>query len=73
MRGEIDPQQSLFSYVSLEARIPAAHPIRKIRAVIDTALEEIEYHIDAQYSARGRPRFRQSSFSERNSFRSSIW
>ena len=55
LRGEIDPQLSMFSYVDIEARIPASHPIRKIRAVIDKAIAAIEQDIDKQYSSIGRP------------------
>jgi len=36
MRGETSKQAELFSYVSLESRIPADHPIRNIRkATVD--------------------------------------
>ena len=55
MRGEIDPQQSMFSYVDIEDRIPTSHPIRKIRSVIDKAIAAIEADIDGQYSSIGRP------------------
>ena len=55
MRREINPQQSMFSYVDIEERIPASHPIRKIRAVIDKAITAIEVDIDEQYSSNGRP------------------
>ena len=55
MRGEVDPQQSMFSYVDIEKRIPASHPIRKIRTVIDTTIVAIEADIDEQYSSIGRP------------------
>jgi hypothetical protein len=37
MRGETSKQTELFSYVNLESRIPADHPIRKIRKVVDKA------------------------------------
>ncbi|MRX52346.1 hypothetical protein GI374_18700 [Paracoccus sp. S-4012] len=30
----------MFSYVDLEARIPARHPLRKIRQVVNDALTE---------------------------------
>ncbi|XLM12025.1 hypothetical protein ACIPCF_19505 (plasmid) [Paracoccus marcusii] len=33
MRGTDEASGSLFSYVDLEARIPARHPLRKIRHV----------------------------------------
>ena len=55
MRGEIDPQASMFSYVDLESRIPQGHPIRKIRKIVDQALEEIEVFFDDLYAAGGRP------------------
>ena len=55
MRGEIDPQLSMFSYVDLESRIPKDHPIRKIRRIVDEALVELEPAFEATYSDRGRP------------------
>ena len=55
MRGLIDPQKSMFSYVDIEQRIPTAHPIREIRVVIDRAIEAIEPDIAACYAVRGRP------------------
>lgn len=55
MRGHIDPQSSLFSYVDLESRIPKQHPIRKIRKIIDEALSELEPDFDAMYAEGGRP------------------
>ena len=55
MRGESDKQASLFSYVSLEARIPHHHPIRKVRAVVDKALAEMEPEFDGMYAVVGRP------------------
>jgi transposase len=55
MRGESDNQTSLFSYVSLESRIPDHHPIRKIRGVVDKALAEMAPEFDAMYAASGRP------------------
>jgi len=35
MRGNEDKQQQLFRYVSLEERVPADHPLRCIRRVVD--------------------------------------
>lgn len=55
MRGEIDPQASMFSYVDLESRIPKDHPIRKIRGIVDEALDELEPAFAEMYSDRGRP------------------
>lgn len=55
MRGEIDAQPKMFSYVDLEARIPSQHPIRKIRGIVDEALIELEPAFAQMYSDRGRP------------------
>lgn len=55
MRGEANPQPSMFSYVDLESRIPQSHPIRKIRCIVDTALAEIEPFFDEMYARQGRP------------------
>ncbi len=41
MRGQISHQQAMFCYVDLESRIPGNHPIRKIRCIVDEALEEL--------------------------------
>ena len=38
MRGTDVQQGGLFSYVSLEGRIPAEHPLRGVRALLDEAL-----------------------------------
>lgn len=55
MRG-IEPQQAtLFSYVSLESRIPTTHPLRAIRPMVDTALVALSPTFDAIYQAGGRP------------------
>jgi len=38
MRGDNQEGGDLFSYVSLEQRIPKNHPIRKMRNLVDEAL-----------------------------------
>ncbi|RMG29299.1 MAG: IS5/IS1182 family transposase, partial [Gammaproteobacteria bacterium] len=35
MRGADWQQEGLFSYVSLEGRIPKSHPLRPIRRIVD--------------------------------------
>lgn len=55
MRGEMDAQPEMFSYVDLEARIPLSHPIRRIRRIVDAALTELEPAFAEMYSDRGRP------------------
>ena len=55
MRGEADPQPSMFSYVDIEQLIPPGHPIRSIRRIIDDALPALEPAFSQMYSDRGRP------------------
>ena len=55
MRGEDRDSGSLFSYVSCEARVPADHPLRPIRAIVDEALEVLSPEFDRLYSKQGRP------------------
>jgi len=55
MRGTDETSGSLFSYVDLEARIPAQHPLRKIRQVVNEALASLDGEFDALYTDFGRP------------------
>jgi transposase len=55
MRGSDDQPDHLFSYVSLEERIPATHPLRPIRQMTNDALCAISRDLDAVYSDIGRP------------------
>jgi transposase len=55
MRGADVKQGSVFSYVSLEARVPRSHPLRRIREIVDTALAELSADFEALYSKVGRP------------------
>jgi transposase len=55
MRGGDEGRGHLFSYVSCEARVPAEHPLRVIRAVVDEALEVLSAEFDALYARVGRP------------------
>jgi transposase len=55
MRGEDRESGALFSYVSCEARVPADHPLRAIRAIVDEALEVLSPAFDELYSRMGRP------------------
>jgi hypothetical protein len=41
MRGAFEDQGGLFSYISPEARIPASHPLRKIRELVREVLGEL--------------------------------
>ena len=55
MRGTDETSGSLFSYVDLEARIPAKHPLRKIRQVVNAALASLDAEFEALYPDFGRP------------------
>ena len=56
MRGPQDQtQEELYSYIPIESRIPAKHPLRKIREIVDSVLEEMSKDFDALYSHTGRP------------------
>jgi transposase len=55
MRGTPDRQLAMLTTVSTEDLIPAEHPIRRIRAVVDVVLAELDESFDAMYSAKGRP------------------
>ena len=55
MRGEDEKQSAMFSYVTLERRIPSDHPLRIIRGMTDRALERMDSKFDELYSATGRP------------------
>ena len=55
MRGSDEATGSLFSYVDLEERVPARHPLRKIRAVVNDALRSLDGDFDRLYAGEGRP------------------
>ncbi|MFD2741756.1 IS5 family transposase [Sulfitobacter aestuarii] len=55
MRGTDEASGSLFSYVDLEERIPARHPLRKIRQVVNDALASLDADFEALYTDFGRP------------------
>ncbi len=55
MRGEFRDQGGLFSYVDPEDRIPAGHPLRKVRALVREVLKDLSRSFSKLYSPEGRP------------------
>lgn len=55
MRGEDRSSGSLFSYVDLEDRVPADHPLRLIRGIVNDVLGSLSGTLEAHYSHTGRP------------------
>src|SRR3970040_1245065 len=55
MRGADERQAVLFSYRSIEERIPADHPLRAMRRLVDPLLVELSPRFQTLYSAIGRP------------------
>ena len=55
MRGRDERGDGLFSYVDLEARVPADHPLRAIRVLVDEALAVLSPDFELLYSKTGRP------------------
>jgi transposase len=55
MRGTDERSGSLFAYVDIEARVPARHPLRRIRELVNGALATLDRTFETLYSADGRP------------------
>jgi len=55
MRGKDQRADALFSYISLETRIPADHPLRAIREIVDEALRKLSPTFSRLYAHEGRP------------------
>src|SRR5437868_5508015 len=55
MRGAFVDQGRLFSYISPEARVPANHPLRKVRELVRDVLRELNRSLSKLYASEGRP------------------
>src|SRR5262252_7191119 len=55
MRGEDQGSEVIFSYVRLEQRVPADHPLRAIRDLVDAALRDLSRDFSKLYARDGRP------------------
>ncbi len=55
MRGKDERVGALFSYVDIEARVAVAHPLRRVRELVNGALAKLDRQFAALYSSDGRP------------------
>jgi transposase len=55
MRGTDQKQDAMFSYVSPEQRVPAEHPLRPLRLMMDDILREMSPRFAKLYADTGRP------------------
>jgi transposase len=55
MRGSDTRTGELFSYVDLEDRVPAKHPLRAIRRIVNDVLVALDAEFEKIYAATGRP------------------
>jgi transposase len=55
MRGEVERQVGMLTVVQPEHRIPADHPIRRIKALADGELGKLSRVFERMYADRGRP------------------
>jgi transposase len=55
MRGRFTDQGGLFSYIAPDKRVPANHPLRKVRELVRDVLDELNRSLGKLYSSEGRP------------------
>jgi transposase len=55
MRGDERIEDGMFSYVSLEQRVPSDHPLRAVRKLTDAVLRTLSPEFDRLYADSGRP------------------
>src|ERR1700733_3003913 len=55
MRGKDTQQSAMFSYLSPEQRVPADHPLRPIRTMVDEAFQGLSRSFGRIYVDWGRP------------------
>jgi transposase len=54
MRGSDAASGALFSYVDMEARVPATHPLRTIRTIVNEVLDALDTEFEVLYEGTGR-------------------
>ena len=55
MRGKDTQQSAMFSYLSPEQRVPADHPLRPLRVMVDVVLKGLSRSFGRMYIDWGRP------------------
>ena len=55
MRGSFEDQGHMFSYMTLEERSPAEHPLRKIRGLVREVFGSMDKDFRKLYAHEGRP------------------
>ena len=55
MRGVDEKQETMFSYISPEKRVPSEHPLRPLREMVDAVLKEMSPRFARLYAKVGRP------------------
>jgi len=55
MRGSDVRSGELFSYVDLEKRVPAKHPLRLVRVVVNEVLSRLDGDFAKAYAIGGQP------------------
>jgi hypothetical protein len=55
MRGSDERTGELFPYVDLEKRVPAKHPLRLVRSVVNDVLAALDSDFSKAYADGGRP------------------
>ena len=54
MRGDDDFPESLVTTVQLESFVPADHPLRPIKALLDKAMKNLNWLFSRMYADTGR-------------------
>ncbi len=55
MRGGDAKQEGMWSYISPEKRVPADHPLRPLRKLVNSVLHDMSRSFSRLYSLQGRP------------------
>src|SRR4030066_2085741 len=55
MRGNTEIQATMLSLVTADQLVPAGHPIREIKPIVDKALRELSPTFNRMYAETGRP------------------